>query len=535
MLTTPTLARRVLHVTTVNMTSARRTHRWLVLVIACLATFAINLDTSIVNVALPDMSRALGAGTTDLQWIVDGYNLAFAALVLGAGSFGDRFGRRPLLIVGLIGFAASSAVGALWTSTGPLIATRLVMGIFAAMIFPTTLSIIANAFPDRAERAKAIGVWGAVVGLGVAVGPVSGGLLLEHFWWGSVFVALVPVALLTALLAFVFVPESRDPAAPGLDIAGVVTACATIGVLVYTIIEAPHRGWTDPLTLAGFAATAVLAAVFAMIERNAAHPMLDLSVFRTRAFSAASMSVTVAFFALFGFIFLVTQFFQFVRGYGPLATGVRILPVAGSIAAGAVAGPALVARFGTRAVVMSGLFLLGGSFGWIALSPVDMSYTVIVGQMVLMGLGIGLTQVPATDSILSVLPAAKAGVGSAVNDATREAGGTLGVAVIGSVYVSVFSSQLSSSDLARLPGGALAQAQESIGAALAIARRAGDDLVASVQDSFMTAFHVGCLVGFGVCWLGALAAIALPGRLRAHAADTEESSACPPADPVLTP
>ncbi len=484
-----------------------------VLLVACLATFAINLDTNLVNVALPTLTRQLGASTRDLQWVVDAYNLAFAGLVLGAGSLGDRFGRRPVLIVGLLGFAAASGAGALCSTAAQLVVVRLVMGVFAAMIFPTTLSIIANAFPEPAARAKAIGIWGAVVGVAVAVGPVTGGLLLEHFWWGSVFVALVPVAFLTAGLAALLVPESRDPLAPGIDLPGVVAASATIGVLVYSIIEAPHVGWRSAQTLGGFAGTAALAAASVAVERRAAHPMIDLSVFRTRAFSAASVSVTVAFFALFGFIFLVTQFFQFVRGYGALSTGVRILPVAGSIAAGAVLGPLLVRRFGTRAVVMTGLTLLGLSFACIARSPVDMSYGVIVGEMVLMGTGLGLTQVSATDSIMSVLPAAKAGVGSAINDATREAGGTLGVAIVGSVFASIFASHLDHSVLGRLPAGAVAQARSSVGAALAVAQGAGGgDLTAAVRDSFVAAFHVGCVVAALVCWAGALAAMALPGR-----------------------
>ncbi|MDT3445093.1 MFS transporter [Pseudofrankia sp. BMG5.37] len=490
-------------------------NRYAVLTVACLATFAINLDTNLVNVALPSLTREIGASTRDLQWVVDAYNLAFAALVLGAGSLGDRFGRRPALIIGLLGFAAASGLGALCTGSGQLTAARAVMGVFAALIFPTTLSIITNAFPVRRERAKAIGIWGAVTGVAVATGPVIGGLLLENFWWGSVFVALVPVAIVTAGLAVWLVPESRDPAAPGIDVPGVLAGSATIGLLVYMIIEAPHRGWHAPLTIAGFAATAVLAAVFVMIERRVAHPMLDVSVFATRAFTAASMSVTVAFFALFGFIFLVTQYFQFVRGYGPLSTGVRILPVAGTIAAGSAAGPVLVARFGTRPVVMTGLTLLGGSFAWIAASPLDVSYLLIVGQMVLMGLGLGLTQVPATESILSVLPPAKAGVGSAINDATREAGGTLGVAVVGSVYTSIFVSHLSDSSLAQLPAGLLAQATSSVGAALDVATRAGGGpLVDAVHSSFLSAFHIGCIVGAAVCWAGALAASALPGRPR---------------------
>jgi len=311
---------------------------------------------------------------------------------------------------------------------------------------------------------------------------------------------------------------------------GVVAGSATIGLLVYTVIEAPHRGWDAPLTIAGFAVTAVLAAVFVLIERRAEHPMLDVSVFATRAFTAASLSVTVAFFALFGFIFLVTQYFQFMRGYGPLSTGVRILPVAGTIALGSAVGPMLVSRFGTRPIVMVGLALLGGSFAWIAGSPLDESYLLIVGQMVMMGLGLGLTQVPATDSILSVLPPAKAGVGSAINDATREAGGTLGVAVVGSVYASIFTSHLNDSSLAQLPAGLLAQATSSVGAALDVAQRTGGEpFVHAVQDSFLSAFHIGCIVGATVCWAGALAASALPGRRRPRVADPEPATVSVPA------
>ncbi|MDQ1602249.1 MAG: hypothetical protein QOE01_94, partial [Actinomycetota bacterium] len=258
-----------------NPTASR--HRGAVLATVCLAAFAINLDTTIVNVALPDLGRQLGASTRDLQWIVDGYNLAFAALVLTAGSLGDRFGRRPALLVGLVGFAAASGAGALVGSAGALVAVRFVMGAFAALIFPTTLSIITNTFPDRGERAKAIGVWGAVTGLGVAVGPVTGGLLLAHFAWPSVFAALVPVALFAAVLAAWVVPESRDPAAARIDVPGLLTSSAAIGVLVYTLIEASGRGWTSSPTLGGFAVTAVLVVVFVAVERRRTHPMLDVT------------------------------------------------------------------------------------------------------------------------------------------------------------------------------------------------------------------------------------------------------------------
>jgi EmrB/QacA subfamily drug resistance transporter len=501
-----------------EMTELTSRRRLLVLATVCLAAFAINLDTTIVNVALPDLGRQLGATTRDLQWIVDGYNLAFAAFVLTAGSLGDRFGRRPTLLIGLGAFAVSSAVGAAMESASALVAVRFVMGASAAVIFPTTLSIITNAFPDRRERAKAIGVWGAVTGLGVAVGPVTGGVLLAHFGWPSVFIALVPVALVALAATWVLVPESSDPAEARLDLPGLVLSSGAIGLLVYTIIEAPGRGWSSVATIAGFAGAALLAALFVAVERRRERPMIDVSLFRTPAFSAASASVTIAFFALFGFIFLVTQYFQFMRGYGTLSTGVRILPVAMTIAIGSVSGVILAGRIGTRAVVTTGLLLLGSSFGWIAMSATFVSYPHIVGQMVLMGLGLGLTTAPATESILSVLPPAKAGVGSAVNDATREAGGTLGVAVLGSIFTSLYAAHLTSTSFTTLPHPVVSAAQGSVAAALSTVGHAHGPaqvlLLDSVQTSFMNGFHIACIVAAGVCLVGALGALLLPGRTR---------------------
>ena len=487
--------------------------RLAVLVTVCVAVFAINLDTTIVNVALPDLSRELDASTRDLQWIVDAYNLAFAALVLIGGSIGDRFGRRPVLLIGLLGFAVASGAGALTDTATGLIACRFAMGAFAALIFPTTLSIITNAYPDRSERAKAIGIWGAVTGVGVAVGPITGGALLAHFWWGSVFLALVPVALIAAVLTLALVPESRDPASARIDLPGLATSSAAIGVLVYTIIEAPAHGWAAPRTLAGFGVTAALMVAFVTVERRRENPMIDVTLFRTPAFSAASGAVTVAFFALFGFIFLITQYFQFLRGYDALETGVRMMPVALTIALGSVLGAMLAPRTGTRVLVVTGLLLLGSAFGWIAAAPAGMSYGQIAGQMVLIGTGLGLTTAPATESILSVLPPAKAGIGSAVNDATREAGGTLGVAVIGSVFTSYYAHRLAGGSVADLPPDAAKAARDSVGAALTVAARTGDpQVLLDVQNAFMSGLHLGCLVAFNVCWFGAIGALALPGR-----------------------
>jgi EmrB/QacA subfamily drug resistance transporter len=491
-----------------------------ILLTVCAAVLAINLDTTIVNVALPSIAGQLGAGTRGLQWVVDGYNLAFAALVLAAGSVSDRYGRRPALIGGLLAFAAASTAGALVTSTGALVVTRVLMGASAALIFPTTLSIISNTFRDRRERAAALGVWGAVVGIGVAAGPVVGGLLLEHFYWGSVFWALVPLAVVTALAAYVLVPESRDPLVPQLDRPGLVLSVAMLTTLTWTIIEAPARAWSSVATLSGFALFAVLLLAFVAVERRSTHPMLDVSLFRDRRFSAASGSVTVTFFALFGFIFLITQYFQVIRGYGTLSTGARILPVALSIAVASVTGAQLAPRIGTQAVVTAGLVLFGSSFLWISTVAVDTSYAaVVVPQMVLMGLGMGLISTPATESILLVLPPARAGVGSAVNDATRELGGTLGVAVVGSVFASVYAAHLADGAFGQLPSDLLARAQDSVGVAGAAAAR-DPRLVTAVQDAFLSGLHTAALMIGVLCLVGAMAAaFALPGRLPRPAAD----------------
>jgi EmrB/QacA subfamily drug resistance transporter len=484
-----------------------------ILLTVCAAVLAINLDTTIVNVALPSISTDLDAGTRSLQWIVDGYNLAFAALVLAAGSLSDRYGRRPALILGLLAFAAASAVGAVVDSAGALVAARVAMGAAAAVIFPTTLSIISNTFRDRRERAAALGVWGAVVGIGVAAGPVTGGLLLEQFAWGSVFWALVPLAVATAVAAYALVPESRDPSVPRLDLAGLGLSVAMLSALVLTIIEAPEQGWSSGPILGGFALSALLLAAFVVVERRVEHPMLDLSLFRDRRFSAASGAVTVTFFALFGFIFLITQYFQFVRGYGTLSTGARILPVALSIAVASVLGALLAPRIGTKAVVSSGLLLFGSAFVWVATVAVDASYaTVIVPQMVLMGLGMGFISTPATESILLVLPPSRAGVGSAVNDATRELGGTLGVAVVGSVFSSVYAAALRDGAWGQLPADVLARAEDSVGAATVIAGQQ-PELADAFRDAFMSGLHTGSLVIGLLCLAGAVVgAFALPGR-----------------------
>ena len=492
-----------------------------------LAAFLINLETTMVNVALPDLADQLHATTGQLQWVVDAYNLTFAALLLTAGSLSDRFGRKGMLIAGLAVFGTSSIVGGLVTSPGLLIAARAVMGLGAAMTFPATLSLISNVFTERTERARAIGLWGAIAGVAVAVGPIAGGWLLGHFAWSSIFFAMGPVAALAILLVATSVPTSRDRDATASDTGGLLLSAAFMGLLVYTIIEAPTAGWGSARSVAGFVASALCFAAFIWFERRAERPMLDVRLFRNMRFSAASGSVTVAFFTLFGFIFLMVQYFQVVRSYSPLSTGVHLLPVALSLAVGSVAGTQLAVRVGTKLVVTTGLVAMAAFYIWVAASlSATLGYNVIALQMVLYGLGMGLTSAPATESIMGAISRHQAGVGSAVNDATRLLGGTLGVAVIGSVYVSLYRSKLTHDLPAALPPSIAATARHSVGAAYAAAGSARAEgrlaRAASIHDAATGAFvhglQAGCLVAAGVAVGGVvLAALFLPSQPSAAA------------------
>src|SRR5690242_18129052 len=290
------------------------------LVFICLSVFVISVDATLVNVALPTLSRDLDADTAQLQWIVDAYTLVMAGLMLSAGSLSDRFGRRGWLSAGLALFAVTSAIAAQVNSADALIASRAAMGVGAAVIFPTTLSLITNIFAEPVKRAKAIGLWAAMVGVGVAVGPISGGWLLEHFSWGSIFLVNIPVAVLAIVGGILFVPTSRDPAAPRVDVPGLVLSAVGITALVYTVIEAPAWGWTRTRAMSGFAFAATALVVFALWERRSTHPMLDVSVFAHRRFSGGSLAVTAGFLTLFGFIFVITQYFQFIRNYTAFET-----------------------------------------------------------------------------------------------------------------------------------------------------------------------------------------------------------------------
>jgi EmrB/QacA subfamily drug resistance transporter len=504
----------------------------MILAALLLAAFAINLDTTLVNVALPALVRELHATTTQLQWVVDAYNLVFAALLLTFGSLSDRLGRKGMLLSGLAVFGVASVAGSFATTPAELIAARAVMGLGAAMTFPATLSLISNVFTARGERARAIGLWGAIAGVAIALGPIVGGWLLEHFSWNSIFVAMGPVAAVGAGLVALSAPTSKDAQAARIDIAGLVLSTAAMALLVFTIIEAPTYGWTAARTISGFVVSAVLLAAFIVWERRTQHPMLDVRLFRNMRFSAASGAVTIAFFTLFGFIFLMTQYFQFVRDYGPLSTGVHLLPVALSVGIGSVAGTQLAVRAGTKLIVTAGLVAMAVFYGWVAaVTTSTIGYGIISVQMVLYGLGMGLTSAPATESIMGAVSRRQAGVGSAVNDATRLLGGTLGVAVIGSVYASVYGSRLAATIPALLPHRVAAIANQSVGAAFIAAGRVsatghpalGAALHQASSNAFLHGLSIGCVVAGAVAAAGAvLAVLFLPAQPPAPAAQAGE-------------
>ena len=509
-------------------------HKPLILTSLLLAAFVINVDTTIVNVALPTLVRELHASNAQLQWVVDAYNLLFAGSVLAAGSLSDRFGRKGMLLAGLAVFGIASLAGGLTNSPGQLIVARAVMGVGSAMVFPSTLSLISNVFTQRGERARAIGLWGAITGAAIALGPIVGGWLLELSDWRSIFFAMAPVAALAGVLVARYVPTSRDPHTPRVDRPGFALSTATIALLVYTIIEAPSHGWGGARTLASIAVTATLAATFVAWERRTEHPMLDLTLFGNLRFTAASASVAISFFALSGFIFLVTQYFQFLKGYGPLSTGVRLLPVASFVAIASILGAKLAVRVGTKLIVASGLFLMGAFYLWVTTTSVATGYGTIAAQMVILGTGMGLSSAPATEAIMGVVPVAKAGVGSAINDTTRLLGGTLGVAVIGSVYASLYAGRLTRALPTGLPAGIARTAHASVGAALTVAGHLGHAgqpaLAAAIHDAAAAAFFHGFTtanyLAAGVAIAGGLMALAL---LPAHPtlAGTNDSPGLP--------
>jgi EmrB/QacA subfamily drug resistance transporter len=519
---------------TASRTTADR--RWWILAVLCLSVLLVVVDNTIVNVALPTISRDLNASTSALQWVVDAYTLSFAGLLLLGGNLGDRLGRRRFLQLGLVLFGVFSVGAALSTSTAELIAARAAMGLAAALVYPATLAILNNVFTVARERVIAIGVWSAISGLAVAIGPVSGGALLRHFSWSSVFYVSVPVVVIAVIAGRILLPESRDPNAGRFDPLGAILSAAGIALLTYSIIEAPSHGWASAQTVGGITGSLLILAVFAWWQARRPDPMLDVRLFRNARFSAASVAIALAFFGLFGFIFMITQYFQIVRGYDPLGAGIATLPFAFVTAGFSPLAMLLMRRFGTKLVVAAGLATMSAGFMVAMTTVIGSSYWGnVVIAMSLMAAGLGLTTGPATEAIMGALPPAKAGAGSAVNDTTREVGGTLGVAIIGSVLNSAYGSHVLTG-LTSLGASAAAGhlAGQSVAAGMAVAARfpapLRDAAQSAVQHSFMTGVHRGSLVAAAATLAAALMALVfVPARAAVPAEPSAEGTVA--ADP----
>src|SRR3954451_3330215 len=492
--------------------------RWAVLGVVCASLLAIVVDNTIVNVALPTLVRELDADLSELQWVVYAYTLVFAGLLLLAGTLGDRFGRRRTLLAGLAVFGAGSAAAAFAGGVDQLVLARAVMGAGAAFIMPATLSLLTHVFVDTRERAMAIGIWAATAGVGVALGPVVGGVLLDHFWWGSIFIVNVPLTAIAVLAGRRLLPESRDPAARAIDWTGAALSGVGLVAFVWAIIEAPSKGWTSaPVLTAGAVASRPLGA-FVAWQRRVTEPLLDVNLFANPRFSAASATVMVLFFALFGFLFLSTQYLQFVLGFSPSAAGVRVLPYAGAMIVFAPLSSALAARLGTKRVVTMGMFLFATGLAVAATVSTSTGYRRLGIALLLMGAGMGLAGAPATESIMGSLPPERANIGSAVNDTTRELGGALGVAIVGSIMSSLYGGQL--------PDAAPAAARESVGAAV----QAGGGLADVAREAFVHAMSRASIVAALVAALGAFIAWRhLPARDVEPHAVVEPSAAQPQA------
>jgi EmrB/QacA subfamily drug resistance transporter len=495
--------------------------RWVVLGVMCLSLLLIVMDNTIINVALPTLQNDLGASTSQLQWVVDSYILVFAGLLLTMGALGDRFGRRGALAIGLSIMGLASVLSSFASSADQLIATRAIMGIGGALVMPATLSIITNVFTDRRERAQAIAIWSATAGVAVAIGPVTGGWLLEHFWWGSVFLVNVPVVLVGLVLGQLYVPTSRDPQAPPVDVPGALLSIVGLVTLVWAIIEGAH-GWTDPLVLGAFGLSAVLLVAFVLWERHTPTPMLDITFFHNPRFSAASVALMLTFFAMLGSLFLLTQFMQSVLGYSALETGVRLLPMAAVQMVVAPLSAKVVERVGSKVVVATGLTVAGVGLLIASRLTAGASYPEVLVSLVVLAAGLALVMPPATESIMGSLPPAKAGVGSAVNDTTREIGAALGVAVLGSVMSSTYRPRVSDAISGYpVPEEAAHAITDQIGAAMRVAGEVGGEpgraLAAVASDGFADGMGIAFMIGAAALVLGAvIVAFFLPARSHDH-------------------
>jgi EmrB/QacA subfamily drug resistance transporter len=495
---------------------AHHARRWKTLGVLSLSLVIIGLDNTILNVALPTLQHEFNASPSKLQWMVDSYLLVFAGLLLVFGVLGDRFGRKRALQAGISIFGLAS-LGALLADSGDqVIAVRAAMGVGAALIMPATLSIIANLFTGK-ERGKAIAIWAALAAVGIGLGPLTGGLLLEWFDWSSVFMVNVPFAAAALLLGIRYVPESRDPRPGSFDLPGAALSTAGFSLLVYAIIEAPGHGWTSELILGLLVASVLLIGAFLWWERRIDEPMLDLGFFRSRGFSVGTAAVSVAFFGLLGGIFALTQYLQFVHGYSAIEAGAIMSPIALGLMMGAGSSSKAAERLGVSRVVALGLSGLAVMLALTTLWEPQTGGVTLALWFFGLALAMGWVMAPATSAVVGAVPAAKSGVASATNTVARMVSGALGVAVIGSLVSSLYSNDVDSSLGAALPPQAQAAAGDSIGAASTIAAQlpgdAASSLLATAGDAFTQAMGTGLIVAAALAAVTAVVVLRfLPAR-----------------------
>lgn len=508
--------------------------RWWILGVLILALFGVSLDNTILNIALPTLAADLEATAAELQWMVNAYILVFAGLLLVAGALSDRFGRRLALVVGLAVFGLGSALTPLVSTSEQLIALRAFMGLGAALTMPSTLSIIADVFAAD-ERPKAIATWGMVSGLGIVAGPILGGWLIEQFPWQAVFLVNVPFVIVGIAATLAVVPESRAPGRIPLDPLGATLSVAGLTALVYGIISIPEAGWTDALVVGSLTAAALLLATFVWWERRIDHPMLDVRLFGDMRFTAASVSVTLVFFSLMGAMFFLTQYLQGVLGLSALETGIRFIPIAAGMIVAAPISATLTTRIGARVTTAAGLAIVGAGLGSVATLGIGSSDLHVAAVLLVSAFGMGIAMTPATDAIMGALPKEQFGVGSAVNDTTREIGAALGVAVLGSLFAALYSGAMDGI-LVGLPAEAAEVARQSLAGAGAVAVVVGGDagaaLLAGAQRAFVDAMAATSIAGIAFSAAGVVIALAfLPARASRAAAGPAERLDASPIEP----
>ena len=480
--------------------------RWWTLTVVSVTVLLATIDETILNVAIPSLQRDLGASASSLQWMVNAYMLVFGGLLLTMGGVGDRFGRARMLRYGLAVFALSSLGAALAQSPAQLIGARAIMGIGGTMMMPATLAVIVNVFEDK-EKPKAIAIWAMMAGIGVALGPILVGALLKYFYWGSVFLVNVPIAVIAIAASLFLVPDSRDPERRPFDIPGALLSMGAVSALILAIIEGPKWRATSPQFVITVATTVILSLGFVLRERQAEYPLLDFALFRLPGFSTGAAAVSLAFFSIVGFMFGFTQYLQFVQGHTLLAAGIRFLTIAGGFMLGAMASEELVRRFGTTRVVAAGLVIMTATMPLVLLWETNTSYLVVGPIVAVIALGVGLVFAPAAEAVMGAVEAAKAGVGSAMNDVTQMLAGAISIAVVGSVMNAIYAARLGDA-VASLPAGAGEVARDSIGAAVQLAASLPPEdalaLSAAAKSAFTDGLGLAVLIGAGLSLVGVL-------------------------------